>query len=318
MKHISKIIVVHLVLLFVFYCSLMANTAVNIVKIISDPVLDEWKVPGKYSPLKVFDGDRSTCFAEDIDKGSFGFEIKLDKGVFIDEISVLNGFCKSKKLYNENNRLKRITFSFNFGGKEVTLERFNLLDVDKYQKFKLGKVIQADSIVIYSLGKDRYLYKGSKYDDTCISEIELYYNGSKISIDNAEKFQKNYLSSLNNRLIEAFSGHKYVFRVKPHENECYIVQFTKKGKIDIVESVFGHTLDVGNLRKNYIPFTEWKVKNQKVYMRENLSSKWKLVKYKCHVDGNLVRGIDIYHGKNNQFKVELGIADNLNKEFLRF
>ena len=75
------------------------------VSITADPgsnVLNEWKSPGRYSPINAFDGDLKTCYAEGWREMNTGvFEIKFDRCITIDELRFAAGYFKSKSLFEK-------------------------------------------------------------------------------------------------------------------------------------------------------------------------------------------------------------------------
>lgn len=100
--------------------------------------------------------------------------------------AIVNGFAKNYDTYNENNRLKNIRVDIKQTGKDwKTMEWFSELPDKPYSKLYFSNLFtKIDYIDFYDsieseepIEKIRFriqdIYSGSKYDDTCISEIIL-------------------------------------------------------------------------------------------------------------------------------------------------
>jgi len=277
-------------------------------------VLDEWRIPGKYSPVKAFDGNPLTCFAEGSDINLFSIRVKFNRGGYVDHINLLNGICKSKELFIKNNRIKVLYLHFSLGNRNIAREKILIKDTDKFQMLKLKQRYYLDSIFIVAIGEE---YKGTKYNDTCISEIEFYDEGKKIEIENIDELQKSYLKKSNDILIRALSGHSYKFRPVNHVNRVHVIHFSKSGRIKFSHSVFHSNINPDEIMDEFFPFDEWKVKNLKLFLRRISDSKWVQVKYINDVGGGEVDRLIIYHGKNNRKKIELSNGDKIDKRAIR-
>ncbi|WP_375239120.1 hypothetical protein [Aurantibacter sp.] len=80
-------------------------------------------------------------------------------------LSLVNGYVKSEKTFTENGRVKTINVFMD----NVFINTVKLLDTPLIQEFKVNAVFTKDSSV--KLVPVSY-YKGSKYTDVCISEIQ--------------------------------------------------------------------------------------------------------------------------------------------------
>lgn len=119
-----------------------------------------------YAADNIIDADTSTCWAEGVDGSGIGeiIEIGSNKTLEFNTIIINNGYCKSERLFNENNRAKKLRLTFD-DGESVIL---NLKD--GYSNFKNSfdmPKVKTKSITIEIVD----VYKGSKWDDTCISDI---------------------------------------------------------------------------------------------------------------------------------------------------
>jgi len=243
--------------------------------------LEEWKYPGKYSPVNAFDSDSTTCFAEGRKKSGISFYLVFTKNIKIDEIRILNGFGKSEKLYRENNRIKEFRISLSKNAKISEEEVFILKDENRYQTLKLKKEYVTDYVYMYSLGENAY--RGTKYDDTCISEVQFYYRGNKIEINNIKELQKDYLNRLKQEYHIGLENRPYYFT--PKNDRTHVIQFHKNGTIAYVYSVYNPGEDV-TFRKDkkfnlsrYLPYKYWKLKGLELYMSKKRDGNWERIKF---------------------------------------
>jgi hypothetical protein len=258
-------------------------------------VLDEWKNPGLYSPVNIFDVDASTSYA-----GYIYCKIYFDKPVNIDEIRIINGFAKNDDLYLKNNRIREFRISFDNSKLrgEGSSEYFTLKDTIEFQSLKLKTIHYSDTIFISSDCKQNQngnpstcdrIYKGSKYNDTCLTELAFYYKGQKIEILDVEKLKKDYVARLQADLIRTFSDKS--FRVVFTTPQDYFLSVCE------LKSDKNGNLKASNISKNkyfigdtktYIP-DMWKVENAKLYLRFN--GKWMLYKYYLESENEMTPSI---------------------------
>lgn len=131
-----------------------------------------------YSPKQAIDRDATTAWVENgTGENANGvneyIELSSQKLVTIEEIHMINGLANGVDTYNKNNRIKDIKIEFynSQNPNEVEVITHTLEDKNsEYQIIKVGGK-SADSIRIYI--EDIYS-DGSKYNDTCISEILTY------------------------------------------------------------------------------------------------------------------------------------------------
>ena len=87
--------------------------------------------------------------------------------VKINQINLVNGISKTNELYLKNNRLKQATLTFDDGSQEI----INIQD--KYnQKQNISFSSHETQSVTIAI---KEVYRGSKYQDTCISELGYSY-----------------------------------------------------------------------------------------------------------------------------------------------
>jgi hypothetical protein len=124
---------------------------------------------------KAIDCDITTAWVEGVAGPGIDECITIDLGrdTKIYSIGIMPGFTASPEIYSGNNRPKKVRIDFSDGRSmtHVIPDAPNLNYIDVEQEF--GGQIQTESIKITILE----VYPGSKWDDTCISEITVNYDG---------------------------------------------------------------------------------------------------------------------------------------------
>ena len=153
--------------------------------------LVEAQFSGKYlyPPVNIVDGnfDNTWCEAEKNGPGiGESITIELTEPVSFDEIQIVNGFVSGKDYYTKNNRVKEIQITQvakkHFQQKTYTLED----NKPDWQSIKFEQMQTAQTITFKIVS----VYKGSKYDDTCIDDVRLLYKGKVIPWENVAEIAK--------------------------------------------------------------------------------------------------------------------------------
>lgn len=124
----------------------------------SFPLIDSNR-PFMYMIQNAFDGNPSTSYVEDTDDDFisvrlFSSTLKTDCA----KLKIINGYAKNAGLYSNNNRVKKIVSA---------------------KKPSLGAVLKDNMLEPQIIDWTEYridsaeLYKGSKYNDTCIAELDF-------------------------------------------------------------------------------------------------------------------------------------------------
>lgn len=123
---------------------------------------------GAHPARHVNDGDVGTAWVEGAKNDGIGEWIMLSGGQQdLTGLSIINGYAKSTDLYTKNNRVKKIRIELSDG---TVLEKSLSDGTLGFQTINFDNQVKIDFVKITVLD----VYKGSKYSDTCISEIELY------------------------------------------------------------------------------------------------------------------------------------------------
>lgn len=155
-----------------------------------------------YLPINLFDGKKDTCWCPDNKKEKNGIDsfviFKIPFG--IKGIRIINGAAINNKTFYENNRIKKLYIGIinkhDIGKGEIYLcpkinkysltyntisdELIELKDTKEKQDVYFDKFIKWNDDSTFKYKKDIFIivgiidvYKGGKYNDTCLSEIEL-------------------------------------------------------------------------------------------------------------------------------------------------
>lgn len=121
-----------------------------------------------YSAEKIIDQNGNTAWVEGVNGNGEGEWINLisKKKVEVSSIQIRNGYKKSENLYYENNRAKKIKIEFSNGDSHI----IELEDSDNDQWLYMNSSIKTNYVKLTILE----VYEGSKYEDTCISDIIIY------------------------------------------------------------------------------------------------------------------------------------------------
>lgn len=166
-----------------------------------------YKDLGKYGPVNLSDSDPMTCWAEGVSGDGTGEFILTTIPENITQLRIRNGYQKNEKLYLANNRPKKLEFSVfacyqlsgyvtethtGYGISEVLYTSTAILkdtmgyqnvytDInwpDIYMEQSHDNTFPKDIFILKIKILD--VYKGNKWDDACISDINIvpspYYN----------------------------------------------------------------------------------------------------------------------------------------------
>jgi hypothetical protein len=125
-----------------------------------------------YLPLYVADDDPTTAWTEGVPGDGVGQWLRLRfasmKGATKVRLRIRNGYQKSPKLFAANERARKVTFKLLPGGTTIDAE---LTDAEGWQEVVLpqtagplfGVEMKIDSV-----------YRGAKYEDLCISDVQVF------------------------------------------------------------------------------------------------------------------------------------------------
>ncbi|MCR5289195.1 MAG: hypothetical protein K6E51_04300 [Treponema sp.] len=126
-----------------------------------DPLIE--KDYSRYSLINMFDNNPETSFVEDLVDDNINLKFGLHlSDTNINKVKIINGYAQTENLYFKNNRIK--TLSIKNGNNAISVE---LKETLQPQVFDVDFFSRGFSV------KTTELYKGTKYNDTCIAEFDI-------------------------------------------------------------------------------------------------------------------------------------------------
>lgn len=141
-----------------------------------------------YEPKNLFDNDLNTAWVEGVAGSGVGewVEIQFEEGIHIEAVGIINGYTKNEAIYKANNRIRKIRLDVEFRDNwpenadpisvdiDLTEKQFNELNrnvqapfISWLKDYGMGRVVSKIRLTILEVAR------GTKYDDTCISELYL-------------------------------------------------------------------------------------------------------------------------------------------------
>jgi hypothetical protein len=141
----------------------------------SDCLIDR-NIPLRYGIQSAFDGDPATSYVENTedDLMEIDFSYGLETQEYITRIGLINGYAQNMSLYKNNNRIKK-TGGENYQWNETNeylIKNINGEGILKDDDLSLQFINTNPSIAIKVLD----IYRGDKYNDTCIAEFNMFTN----------------------------------------------------------------------------------------------------------------------------------------------
>lgn len=125
----------------------------------------------RYGAMNIIDKNPETAWVE----GSKGYginewvQVERDGLEDISRILIVNGYHKSQEIYDNNGRLKRFRLDFS-QGQYIYYEVDENKTESNYIRITFDRPISTDAIKLTILD----VFEGSKYEDTCITDIAAY------------------------------------------------------------------------------------------------------------------------------------------------
>ena len=120
-----------------------------------------------YDIDNVFDNNDNTAWVEGTEGNGVGewIQFDFDKEYKVARVDIISGYSKTKSIFKANNRIKKLEVLFSDGSQII----LNLKDTMDLQQIKIEPYVTKS---IKFIIKD--IYKGSGYEDACISEMKLW------------------------------------------------------------------------------------------------------------------------------------------------
>jgi hypothetical protein len=147
----------------------------SVIRISASDCLVDPKIPLRYSLQNAFDGDPATSYVENTEDDLIEIDLTYAYYENITKIAVINGYAQNTSLYRKNNRIRKIN-----------IESLDWNDEHSYLIFKKGKEITFNDDNLFYQFSDVSLpsnihvtniYRGEAYNDTCLSELNLCFDG---------------------------------------------------------------------------------------------------------------------------------------------
>jgi hypothetical protein len=225
----------------------------------------------RFTVFNLFDGKTNTCWAEGVkgngagtngemvwnedfsyvvERNGVGEYIQIwSKPFAVDKVVIYNGYQKSFQLFSANNRVKRIGILA-----RVELKPFptNFNDLPLSERNKIWKSSIRDIITNVQLedkmgGQEIILklsnvinlrftilstYPGTTYDDTCISEIEFWYQGQKYEVANLEQAKREFVRKRKREKVwGVVMGGIYVVEWRGSKEKSIYGYLTSEGEV---------------------------------------------------------------------------------------
>ena len=126
----------------------------------SDCLVDP-NIPLRYGLQNAFDGDPSTSYVENTNDDLLVIKLAV-KDITCKKIAIINGYAQDMPLYKDNNRIKTIRLYYPRSSK--------FYDIELADNTLRWQFIETNDCDI----RTTEIYRGEKYNDTCISEYNLY------------------------------------------------------------------------------------------------------------------------------------------------
>lgn len=144
---------------------------VSITKIRTDQPLIDAKRPFMYTVNNVFDGNCETAYVENTKDNLLFITVYNKLFDNISKIKLINGYSSNYKLYNNNSRIKSLG-DYYINSESLDNEKifYSNTSVEVKDLYRAPQIIKwNDSILAVT-----EIYKGEKYSNTCISELDFY------------------------------------------------------------------------------------------------------------------------------------------------
>lgn len=232
---------------------------------------------GNYGSTNLSDNDANTCWAEGSDTDGEYEYILFTIPVNLKEIKIKNGYQKSKDLFRANNRLRNVEFelyaSYQLMGyvteshngfclsEKLTSTINEIKDVYDYQNIELNfnwndinDLLQQD----ITFDKDRFVvklkildvFKGDKYSDACISDLQIVPN----SYFELTKDEHGLLKVSEQNIDTLFYNNEFIYQISEMSEDLQWIIFMELPS-DIENSRAETTHKLYNTkRENFIEF----------------------------------------------------------------
>jgi hypothetical protein len=132
-----------------------------------NPLIDS-KRPFMYTLQNAFDGNKTTSYVEATENSLFEISVFVEMNV--EKIAIINGYASNLETYLDNNQVK-----------QIRRDIYKVIDKNPINIGKIEKELSTNNLnyQIFTWNENPNfmcsdIYKGKKYNDTCLAEINFY------------------------------------------------------------------------------------------------------------------------------------------------
>lgn len=136
---------------------------------VSSQLIEKHRPSDAYKAENMIDGNKNTAWSEGASGHGIGEWVKFgfDEPKKLKVINIVGGYAKTDKIFKINNSVKKVKIIFSDGKSQIA----NLKKSKDFQKILIDRDTPTNFVKLEIMD----VYKGTKYKDTCISEINFEY-----------------------------------------------------------------------------------------------------------------------------------------------
>lgn len=128
------------------------------------------KCPLKYSIQNAFDGNPATSYVENTEDDLMKVIFQYRGQYYVKRIGIINGYAANKNLYNSNSRIFKMKCGTLATTTNLYPDPINIEFKDNEMSYQYFDFLSDTHFYVTDI------FKGQKYSDTCLAEINLYTN----------------------------------------------------------------------------------------------------------------------------------------------
>ncbi|MBP3607131.1 MAG: hypothetical protein J6J11_02265 [Treponema sp.] len=140
------------------------------IRIQASSFLFDSKSPLKYSIQNAFDGNPATSYVENTEDDLMKVIFQYRGQYYVKRIGIINGYAANKNLYNSNSRIFKMKCGVLATTTNLYPDPINIEFKDNEMSYQYFDFLSDTHFYVTDI------FKGQKYSDTCLAEINLYTN----------------------------------------------------------------------------------------------------------------------------------------------
>jgi hypothetical protein len=154
---------------------LIVPDTIPYISILGSPCLVDANSPLRYGLQNAFDGNPATSYVENTDDDLMEINLIGVNDFPVEKMAIINGYSASRTLYQSNNRIKE----FNTNNVIKAGDRFEVI-TDNPSKIFFAEDNELNyqfyNLIFLQEFYVTNMYRGSKYNDTCLAELNVKTN----------------------------------------------------------------------------------------------------------------------------------------------